>query len=173
MHGFGSNQFAIVPTGGEPALYSAKATSAVLDKCFVPATTQDNGANFTWHWKGPWQSPSFYRRRRFPTPYFRKRLRQVRFIGGGQVDFSIGKDYQQEVFVQSSLFGSGAGNFEGSGTFAVDGAFGGLSSLATARVYTLGVANVFSAVFSATSNTADAVHLYVLEIVDRKDLVVS
>src|SRR5205085_1935203 len=76
-HSFGSSQFSVWHPTGTAQLYSAKATAAFVDQAFVSGVLQDNGANFAWVWRGPWQSPTFYRRRRFPTPYFRKRLRQA------------------------------------------------------------------------------------------------
>lgn len=179
-HSFGSNQFALWhQSSGVPSLYSAKATGAKVDQCFAPNIFQDNGANFQWVWRGPWQSPTFYRRRRFPTPYFRKRLRQLRLDGSGTVDFSLAKDFTSaETLIRSDVFNyssAGTGNWAGSGNFgAADGSvYGGPFMLTRARAYTLGVANAFSVVFSATSNTADTVDSYVLMMTDRRDLVVS
>lgn len=180
LHTFGSGQFAVWhPSVTTPGLYSTKDTSAVVDQCFVPGVTVDNGTPFTWRWRGPWQSPTFYRRRRFPTPYYRKRLRQVRFRGAGTVDFSLATDFilnetlkTQNAFepVSSGTFGAADGTFYG----AADGSsFGGSASIALARVFSLGVAEAFSLVFSSTSSTQDLITDYVLMISDRKDLVVS
>jgi hypothetical protein len=180
-HSFGSNDWSVWHSGGggtAPSLYSAKGTSAIVDQCFVPSVYTDNGANFTFRWAGPWQSPTFYRRRRFPTPYFRKRLRQVRVDGTGQVDFSLAKDFATtETLVRSDIFGysSVTDNFAGAGNYAAaDGTFfGGMPTEGHARIHSQGVARAFSNVFSSTAASPAAIYEYVLMITDRKDLVVS
>jgi len=177
LHTFGSSQFAIWHPSASPGLYSAKSSgSAIVDQCFVPGVYTDNGTPFTWRWRGPWQSPTFYRRRRFPTPYFRKRFRQIRFDGYGTVDFGIGTDFAGgEVTWLTDAFAQGGSNFgaaDGS-TFGGAGLFGDTPSISRARAYSLGVHNAVSIVFSSTSTTADLVASYVLMVEDRKDLVVS
>jgi hypothetical protein len=176
-HSFGSNQFATWhPSGSANVanLYSAKATAAKVEQCFTPGVFTDNGSAMTWVWRGPWQSPTFYRRRKFPTPYFRKRLRQVRFDGQGTVDFSLAKDFAGlETLIASNTLQSTSGGTYGAsdGTVygAADGTVFGVPAVQRARFYSLGVANAFSMVFGATSSTADEVFEYVLLVVDRKD----
>lgn len=173
-HTFGSNQFDIWHQGGVAQLYSAKATSAVVDQCFVPNIYQDNATNFQWAYRGPWQSPVFYRHKWYQTPYYRKRLRQVRMDGFGTVDFSLAKDFAgSETLLYSNILGGGTGgSFAGTGTYAAtDGSLFGSTTLQRARFYTLGVANAFSVVFSATSNTADSITSYILMVTPRRDLV--
>lgn len=174
-HSFGSNQFAVWHPAGTAQLYSAKATAGIVDQCFAPGVTQDNGANFQWVWRGPWQAPSFVRRRLSPTPYYRKRLRQVRMDGSGTVDFSLAKDFAgAETLISSNVLANlSGGTFGGAGTFGGSGFFGGGSSIQRARFYSLGVANAFSMVFSATSSTADSVDSFLLILKDRVDGVVS
>lgn len=177
-HSFGSNQFTILHGTSGPELYSAKSTGAYIDQAFVAGTYTDNGNPMPWSWSGPWQSPTFYRRRRFPTPYYRKRLRQLRFDGYGNVDFSLAKDFSGgAVQLGTNVFNySGATqDFAGSGYFgAADGSvWGGTPSLSRARYFSLGVANAFSLVFSGTTSDPATVYSYVLEITDRKDLIVS
>jgi hypothetical protein len=176
LHTFGSGQFAVWHPSGVTGLYSAKDTSAIVDQCFVPGTLVDNGTPFLWRWRGPWQSPTFYRRRRFPTPYFRKRLRQVRFDGTGTVDVSLATDFfGGEVLKQSNAFNPASSTFGGAGVYGgADGSlFGDQPALSRARLYSLGVANAWSMVFSATSSTQDMVTSYVLMVTDLKDLVQS
>jgi hypothetical protein len=177
LHTFGSNQFAIWHPNGPPALFSAKsAGSAIVDQCFVPGVTVDNGTPFLWRWRGPWQSPTFYRRRRFPTPYYKKRFRQVRFDGSGTVDFSLGTDFaggevlwKTNAFTApSSVFGASDGS-----TFGGAGLFGDNPTIGRAEAFSLGVHNAISIVFSATSSSADSVYSFVLMVTDRKDLVTS
>ena len=172
-HSFGSNQFAVWHVNNIANLYSAKSTAGIVDQCFVPGVTTDNGQMFPWIWRGPWQSPSFYRRRLFPTPYYRKRLRQVRLDGVGTVDFSLAKDFATvESLIRGNILGTPvvtdtwAGNVSG---WATDGPWAGGPGVLRGRAYTLGVANAFSVVFGATSNTQDAVTSYVLMMQDRKD----
>lgn len=179
-HTFGSNQLVVWhPNGAGTALelYSAKATSAVVDQCFVPDVWTDNGQSMGWAYRGPWQSPVFYRHKWFQTPYYRKRLRQVRADGYGTVDFSLATDFAGvETLWQSDVFSSAAGGVFGAsdGTVfgASDGSLFGAPSLVRARFYSLGVANAFSVVFSATSDTADAVTSYILMVQPRRDGVV-
>lgn len=176
-HTFGSNQFVVFHPSQSAELFSAKATSAVVDQCFVPGVWQDNGANFTWAYRGPWQSPVFYRHKWYQTPYYRKRLRQVRADGYGTVDFSLATDFAGlETLWQSNVFASTAGGTFGASDGTVyggsDGSLFGAPSLQRARFYSMGVANAFSVVFSATSNTADAITSYILMVQSRKDDVV-
>lgn len=178
LHTFGSSQFAIWHPTGSAQLFSAKASGgAIVDKCFVPGTYTDNGTAFKWWWRGPWQSPTFYRRRRFPTPYFKKNFRQIRYDGSGTVDFSLATDFAgNEVLQTPNAFGTQApSNFGASdgSTFGGLGTFGDFPSITRARNYSLGVHDAISVVFSATSQTADTVTSYVLMVTDRKDMVVS
>jgi hypothetical protein len=176
-HSFGSNQFAVWHPTSSAQLYSAKPNAAIVDQVFASGITQDNGVPFQWVWRGPWQSPSFYRRRLFPTPYYRKRLRQVRFDGAGTVDFSLATDFAAvESLVQSDVFGvsSTPVTWAGSGLWADPNfPWAGAPSISRARAYSLGVANAFSMVFSATSTTADTVDSYLMVLHDRKDGVVT
>lgn len=179
LHTFGSNQLVVWHPSGPlaaPGLYSAKSNSTpIVDQCFVPNVTVDNGAPFTWIWRGPWQSPTFYRRRLFPTPYFRKRFRQIRFDGAGTVDFSLAADFSAgETLRNSNLFNVATDSFGGMGTFgANDGSvFGGIGSISRVKIFSLGVYNAISVVVSSTSSTQDQLLAYVLLVSDRKDLVV-
>jgi hypothetical protein len=172
-HTFGSNQFAIWHPIGSAQLFSAKATGAIIDRAFDAGVNQDNGTNFQWRWAGPWQSPSYYRRRLFPTPFYRKRLRQVRCDGLGTVDFSLAKDFAStESLIESDVFGAGATptTWAGGGLWA-DPSFLWAGSLGIARekLFSLGVANAFSVVFSSTANTPDQVTSFLLVLHDRKD----
>jgi hypothetical protein len=171
-HSFGSNQFAVWHVNNVAKLFSAKATSGIIDQCFAPDVVTDNGAPFQWIWRGPWQSPSFYRRRLFPTPYYRKRLRQVRLDGRGTVDFSLAKDFAAtESLIRANILGTPVvtDTWAGSTNWSGDGLWAGGPGVHKGRAYTLGVADAFSVVFSATSNTQDVVTSYALMMQDRKD----
>lgn len=174
-HTFASNQFAIWHPVSSPGLYSAKSTAAIVDQCFVPNTWTDNGNQVKWSWSGPWQSPSFYRRRLFPTTYFRKNLRQVRVEGSGQVDYSVATNFAgagsvkgtDVLAVAGGIFGANDGTIFG----ANDGTIFGAPSVSRARFYSIGVADAWSQIFSATSNQPAEVDSYTLFITDRKDMV--
>jgi hypothetical protein len=130
----------------------------------------------SWVWRGPWQSPTFYRRRRFPTPYFRKRLRQIRLDGQGTVDFYLAKDFAGgETLVRSNVFNYDPTSdvWAGSGLFAGSGIFGGGPTISRTKIFGQGVANAFSFVFSGTSSTPDELVSYVMMLTDRRDLVAS
>jgi hypothetical protein len=173
-HSFGSNELVAWHPTTVAQLYSAKATAAVVDRCFTPNVAQDNGAAFTWTWKGPWQSPSFYRRRMYPSTWYRKRLRQIRIEGFGSVDYYLAKDFFiVESLIRQNLFPGtleGLFTFGGSGVFGgPTGHFGGGGPVGQADIFSLGVARAFSQVFSATSNTQDEVLAYTLALTDRVD----
>jgi hypothetical protein len=172
-HSFGSNELVAWHPAGVAGLYSAKSTGPILDQCFVPNVHQDNGQGFTWVWKGPWQSPSFYRRRMYPSTWYRKRLRQIRIEGFGTVDYYLAKDFiATESLIRQNLFPgtlTAGQTFGGPGQFAGTGLFGGGAPIGEADVFSLGVARAFSQVFSATSNTQDEVYGYTLALTDRVD----
>lgn len=176
-HSFGSNELVAWHPSTVAQLYSAKSTAAIVDQCFAPNVYTDNGVPFTWAWKGPWQSPSFFRRRLYPSTYYRKRLRQIRLEGFGTVDYYLAKDFvATESLIRANCFPTtilnpstfgGGGTFGGSG--ALGGTFGGGAPVGEAEVFSLGVARAFSQVFSATSNTQDEVLSYTLALTDRVD----
>lgn len=151
-HTLGANQFTVWSPLNQALLCIARAASPGVDQCFVPGATTDNGTPFMWRWRGPWQSPMFYRRRLFPTPYFRKRLRQLRVEGLGAVDCSVAvdRDPSSEVLKQANIFS-------------------GSAIPVNARMYSFGVHYAFSMVFSGTSTSSDMVLAYELGITDRKD----
>ena len=156
-HSFVSQQLAAMhPLGGSDpprVLFSANARAQQVDTCFAPGVWQDSGSNFAWYWQGPWQSPTFYRRRRFPTPYFRKRLRQLRLNGAGTVDLNIAFDMDSVGrTVGTDIFGGAA-----------------FDTPIWTRFNSLGVGNEWSFKLSGTSSTQDLVTGYAMIVIDRKD----
>ena len=183
-HTIGVNQWAIwhsMGPGTQAYLFDARATSALVDQAFVSGVWQDNGSNFQWVYRGPWLSPVYYRHKWYETPYYRKRMRQMRVDGYGTVDFSLAKDFAgAETLWASSIFGAQAisggavfGGSDGSVYGAADGSYYGPPSIFRYRAFSLGVANSFSIVFSATSNTPDAITSYIAMVVPRKDMVMT
>lgn len=172
LHTFGSNQFTVWHPTGSPRLYSAKSSAAVVDHAFADGVTTDNGQPFTWTWRGPWQSPSFYRRRLFPTTYFRKRLRQIRIGGHGLVDFYVAHDFAAgETLWSNDVFEwttSPASMWAGTGTFGSDGLFGSVSN-DQAIFFSLGVARAHSMVFTGSSDQPGDVTSYTFYVADRRD----
>ena len=159
-------------------MYSANAQAATVDQAFAANVWQDNGNNIPWAYRGPWLSPILYRHKWYETPYYRKRLRQVRVDGYGTVDFSVAWDFAgAETLVASNVLASTAGGVFGAvdGTVfgAADGSLFGAPNLQRARFFSLGVGNAFSIVFSATSGTPDAVTSYITMVVGKRDLVFS
>lgn len=178
-HSFGSNQFAVWHINNVAALYSAKGADKIVDQCFVAGTLFDNGNQFPWAWRGPWQSPSWTPRHRRvgPTPYYRKRLRQIRITGAGTVDVSLAKDFAiTESLVRANFLGTApvADTWANpASNWAADSApWAGGGAITRNRAHSLGVADAFSIVFSALSSTADSVTSYTLMLEDRKDQVV-
>jgi hypothetical protein len=53
-HTNAANQWAKWRPSSGLELYAAQAAAAIVDKSYVPGTTQDNGANFTAYWRSPW-----------------------------------------------------------------------------------------------------------------------
>ena len=129
-------------------IYFARSGAGAVDKAYVTGITQDNSANFTAYWTGPWQTAeSYYRHRGWAQPYVKKRLRQIHVDGTGIIDAYIGTDFSAsttqwalDIFGYSSvstLFG-GANNLGGIG------AFGDSGSQAQRRLYSFGVGRAFS-----------------------------
>lgn len=154
-HSFGSNQFTVWHPAGydQTGLFDVAGNRSTVRQCFAPGVYIDNGANnIAWSWKGAWQSPTFYRRRRFPTSWFRKNFRQLRVEGSGTVDLSFAYDFQaNDAVKQRNIF---SGNVRDVGIY---------------RAYSFGVHNAVSAIFSATSSTADQVNSFTWKITDRTD----
>ena len=171
-HSISSNQFAIWHGTGSAGLYSAKASSAVVDRCLVAGTPTDNGAAMQWHWRGPWLSPSGDLRRTRPTPYHRKRWRQIRVEGFGTVDFSIAKDFAPtESLIRADIFPTDPSTtFGGSGTFGGSTSiFAGGAGVARADLHSLGVARVLSVVVGATSSDPASIYSMTHVVQNRKD----
>lgn len=141
---------------GQLGLYGANTVTGSIQQLFVPGLYTNNGSPITWQWQGAWQSPTFYRRRRFPTSWYRKNFRQLRIEGSGTVDVSVAADFQAGAVLKQS------------------DVFNGLSpSVNQARVHSLGVHKALSPVFGATSSTLDQVNSYTWMITDRRDGVVG
>jgi hypothetical protein len=145
------NDFAIL----SDALYAVDTRGNVVQ---LFTGSSDYGADIAWHWFAPWQSPSFYRRRRFPTPYYRKRLRQVRTRGLGKIGLTCAYDFQNN-----------AGNPE-TGVFAVTNDMFASSSLPSLqKFYGFGVANGFQMQFSGADQNPATLIEYTLMLNDRTD----
>src|SRR6266496_6497441 len=79
-----SNQFAPWRPTADQELYSAIPAAARVDRVYVSGQLQDNAANFTSQWTGPWLTVSgIYRRRYLQEPYRNKRIRQIHVDGTG------------------------------------------------------------------------------------------
>jgi hypothetical protein len=150
-----ANQFALWRPATDQELFSAIPTAARVDKCYVIDQLQDNGANYTVQWTGPWLSVSgVYRHRYLQEPYRNKRIREIHVDGAGTVDAYISKDFglSSTLILTDIFFYTGTVNtYGGSGTSGVEGFFGGNATQAARRLYTLGVCRVFSFQIQSTS----------------------
>ena len=154
-HSMGSNlqqfaQAASVANVNVNALYCPSGLS--LCQAFTPNVYTDEGSAYNWSWTGPWHSPTFYRRRQFPTPFSRKRLRQLRYGGFGQVDVSYATNFDDSTV-----------------TLLNSDVFSNSSTLKYARKNSLGVSDAFSIKFSGLYSTQAQIDNYVLYITDRRD----
>jgi hypothetical protein len=139
FHSNTANQFARWRPGAGIELYAAQAGAAIVDKCYVPGVTQDNGVNFTAYWVSSWIT--------FDQPYRHKRIRGIHVDGTGVLDAYIAKDFTlSQTLVKSDVFTySGAtSTFGGAGTFGGDGIFGDTPTESERLMPTLGVARAFS-----------------------------
>lgn len=155
MHRYpgGTSQYAVWTGGtGSRALYGASNSQALIQRLFVPGKLVDGSTPFQWMWRGPWQSPTFYRRRRFPTSYFRKNFRQLRVEGSGTVDVYTTNDFGGVDHLRQANIFSGQS-----------------ATVNRARIHSLGVHNAVSLRLSATSSTADQVNSFTWYVTDRRD----
>jgi hypothetical protein len=152
FHSNAANQFARWRPGAGIELYAAQAASAVVDKCYVPGVTQDNGANFTAYWLSSWIT--------FDQPFRRKRIRGIHVDGTGVLDAYIAKDFTaSQTLIKSDVFtySGTTSTFGGAGVFGGDGIFGDTPTESERLMPTLGVARAFS--FMAQSQSAQPLEL--------------
>ena len=159
-HSFGANEFAVWHPSTSAELFAGTNTGGSIVQAFTPGVYTDFGNQASWKWLGPWQSPSFYRRRRFPTPFFRKRLAQFRVQGTGAVTVDLYANFNstpgQEINTVVDV-----GNYVAGGRSP---------NIWSAKLYGQGVANAFAVQFSdISSNDPASVYEYILYMKDRKD----
>jgi hypothetical protein len=163
-HTNAANQWAKWRPSSGLELYAAQAAAAIVDKSYVPGTTQDNGQNFPAYWRGPWVT--------FQEPYVRKRLRQIHMDGKGVVDLYLARDFRGgDELVRASVFQLPISTTFGSGTttFGGAGSFGDASAQDQAVLPTLGVGRSFSVLVTGTSNQDLEVDSVTMNIQRRKD----
>jgi len=141
------------PANGLYAVRFHQAAATTVAQLFVPNLYTDEFATMNWHWYGPWQSPSFYRRRRFPTPYYQKRLTQVRTRGYGNLnfDYAVNYDVSTATNVATNVYGT-------TGTIPLK-----------SRHFSFGVADTFQMRFSGADANPAALYDYTLYVTDRTD----
>lgn len=170
-HSFAAHQFAVWAPTNTQFLYAAPPASRV-DRCMVSNTYTDNGSGFQAYWLGPWQSPSYFRRRIIQTPDYRKRLRQVRFDGSGKFSLYLSKDFVgAPSLVQAYDFTATSTTFGGGDTFGGGGTFGDPTTVSQGRAYSLGVARAFSLQWASDASYSGEWELenYELFMTDRTD----
>jgi hypothetical protein len=160
LHDNAEAQWAVFTGSSTPELYGAKGTS--VRKCYSAGVTQDEGANFTSYWKGPWHV--------FGNEHVRKRVRQIRFDGTGTIDVYVAKDFAPgETLNKTVTFTGGGTLFGGSGSFGGAGTFGDPASVQFDRIVTPGVARAWSLRVGNSSSSSWQVDSYLCAIQPRKD----
>ena len=178
LHDLTANQWATwSPTTGKPTLMCLPPkTSGGVAEAFKEGIYTDLGAVYAGkeglaaYFLSNWEPFAYYVfRHRIKAPFLKKRVRQIFFNGEGQIiplvykDFLVGGRQEpavvanQEIATSRELptnFGSGEEKFgEGSGLFGGEGIFGGEVTVGQARVYSPGVAFVWS--FGFGNNSAE------------------
>jgi hypothetical protein len=165
LHDFVANQWAVMRFSSSTDLYAANASVAKVSKAFVSGTTQDNSANFTAYWKGPWQT--------FGAPFLRKRLRGLRLDGIGPLDVYLAQNFQAgQSLVAAGVCPTTSTTFGGTDTFGGSYLYGDASTTQEAKVYGLGdggVSRAWSVVFQAATNTAMEVDGYTMLYSSRRN----
>jgi hypothetical protein len=176
LHDLTGNQWAIwEPVTGKPELYTLPPeASAGVVQAFVENTWTDRGKLYpgaeglTAYWKSSWEPFSYYVfRHRVKAPFLKKRVRAIFFNGEGQIIPTIYKDFTKGGSQQGSVVGSdpqytleNPTNFaaseeefgEGSSTFGTEETiFGGEQTVGSARLYSPGVAFVWSVAWGNAS----------------------
>lgn len=164
LHSYAPNAWARMTFTDDDELYASNNGIARVSKAFVSGVHQDNAANYTAYWKGPWQS--------FKTPYLRKRMRQIHLDGTGPLDLYVARDFNAgSDLADSNLLVVTSETFGGSGYFGSPdtGTFGGASDTQEDEVYTLGVGRSWSVIFQAATDSAMEIDAYAMSITPRKD----
>jgi hypothetical protein len=158
LHTYAANEWAVA----NGAVYGANASAALVSEAFVPGLTQDNGANFTAYWKGPWQT--------YNAPYIRKRLRRLHIDGTGPLDVYLSRDFAtDQVLAKTAACSTSATTLGGTGTFGGSGYYGDTSNAVEDNVFTPGVARAWSVGFTATSSTHMEIDSYTMAFTTRRN----
>lgn len=154
-HDIGCAQYVRWRPSGVVGLYGVSrphtATKDSVLLMFDSTATQDAGSEFHSYWSSPHYT--------WNMPYLRKRIREMRFDGNGNVDFYVSKNFTTTpVLWQTLLFNNDtSGLFGGSGTFGGGGTFGAAASnIVEGDVCTLGVARAFSFTLDSPANSSYA-----------------
>lgn len=147
------------------SLYGSKETTAGVRKLFVPGLTQDEGANFTAYWTGPFHT--------LDRPYQRKRVRAIIFDGKGRIQTSLAKDFQrqpsfaleQNLATDPQVYGADEGSQYGVNDATL---YGGPADVAQAKIPTPGVGRAWSVQFGNNTSDSFEVESYALLINGRK-----
>lgn len=172
LHDLAGNQWAVwEPVTGEPGLFTVppKAKAGVV-RAFVAGVYTDSGANYAgdgtlgaW-WIGRWEPFAYYVfRHRIEAPFIKKRVRQLFFNGSGQIiplvyrNFHVGAEQVPAVVganpeTETMLpvnFAQGEATWEDPNeeykwTGEQGLLWGGETETGSARMYALGVANLWS-----------------------------
>jgi hypothetical protein len=185
------------PVAGEVFLYTIPPVAkAGVVKAFDPTVYTDSGANFAGNgtlgafWLSSWEPFAYYVfRHRLKAPFLKKRVRQIFFNGEGQIipsvykNFSIGERQEPAVVANREIstggerpvnFGAASEKWgEGSGTWGIETEgteilWGGETSVGAARIYSPGVASVWSVGWGNNSSEGFTVHAFTMMLSFRK-----
>lgn len=169
LHDLTGNQWSIwEPVTGKPALYTLPPeTKAGLAHAFVESIWTDRGKIYRGSeglaafWKSSWEPFAYYVfRHRIKAPFLKKRVRQIFFNGEGSIIPIVYKNFLQAGAQQGAVVGNKpqyvlekptdfeASEEEFGGGTAIFGTeetlFGGEQTVGAARIYSPGVASVWS-----------------------------
>lgn len=162
LHTFAGNQWTVMRYSSATELFAANVGTAKVSTAFVSGVLQDNAANFTSYWKGPWQS--------FGAPFLRKRLRQIHVDGAGPFDVYTAKDFELgDTLLKSAVCATSNTLFGGSFNFGGDAYYGDLAGTQEDRMFTPGIARSWSIEFFATTSTSMEVDSYTMSYTLRRN----
>jgi hypothetical protein len=167
LHTLAASQWTVAElAAGQPYLYGG--VGSYIDRGFIPGVYTDpadgGGAAtaFEAYWYGAFHA--------LATPYVRKRVRWIHFDGKGRFTAHNAKDFARAMTLLGEVdFSESETTFGGSGTFGGEGTFGGAASLGEQKLYSLGVARVWSFGFSSSSDNDMEIDSYTIGVTARRN----
>jgi hypothetical protein len=165
LHSLPMTALAVWEPVADAQLFGARptgASTARIDRLFVPGVAQDAGASFRSYWRS-----RFFTFGAVPT---RKRIHAIMFEGKGAISVGVGKDFGLGYLAGGgATFGADAGTYGGAGAYGGAGSFGGDREIGDARILTPGVARTWGLELSNQSNADMEVEAITFMLDFRKD----